>query len=74
MRVKKHYRVLIPLFMISLLFRGFFVSDAYAYLDPGTGSMIIQGILGVLIGVGITLKVYWTKIKYGFLERKSKKD
>ena len=50
-----------------------FISDAYAYLDPSTGSAIIQGLLGALVGVGIALKVYWAKIKYKFLERKSKK-
>jgi len=39
------------------------VSYAYAYLDPGTGTIILQAIFGVLIGVGITLKIYWYKIK-----------
>ena len=53
----------------SLLFISFhtlFVSEAYAYLDPGTGTMFLQMIAGVLIGLGITLKIYWQKIKYTF--------
>ena len=41
----------------------YFVSDAYAYIDPGSGSIVIQAIIGALVGVGITLKLYWYKIK-----------
>ena len=55
--------MLFPLFSILLLSRGFFVSDAYAYLDPGTGSVILQALIGVIAGVLITLKIYWYKLK-----------
>jgi hypothetical protein len=34
----------------------------YAYLDPGTGSMLLQVILGGLAAVGVVLKLYWHKI------------
>ncbi len=54
---------LFPLFTILLLSRGFFVSDAYAYLDPGTGSVILQALIGVIAGVLIALKIYWYKLK-----------
>ena len=33
------------------------------YLDPGSGSIIIQALIGALVGVGITVKIYWWKIK-----------
>ena len=55
--------MLFPLFTILLLSRGFFVSDAYAYLDPGTGSVILQALIGVIAGVLIALKIYWYKLK-----------
>ena len=55
--------VFFPLFTILLLSRGFFVSDAYAYLDPGTGSVILQALIGVIAGVLIALKIYWYKLK-----------
>ena len=45
------------------VFGGVFVSDAYAYIDPGSGSLIIQVIIGALVGAGITIKVYWYKFK-----------
>jgi len=52
------------LFIINIFFfSGIFISDAYAYIDPGSGSMIIQILIGALAGVGIAVKVYWVKIK-----------
>jgi hypothetical protein len=52
--------------LLLISFHTLFVSEAYAYLDPGTGTMFLQMIAGVLIGLGITLKIYWQKIKYTF--------
>lgn len=63
MRIRMISGMLFPLFTILLLSRGFFVSDAYAYLDPGTGSVILQALIGVIAGVLITLKIYWYKLK-----------
>ena len=38
-------------------------SFAYAYLDPGTGSIILQAIIG-LIAAGLTaVSIYWEKFK-----------
>jgi hypothetical protein len=36
---------------------------AFGYIDPGTGSMIIQGIIGAIAAIGVTLKIYWHKVK-----------
>ena len=33
-----------------------------AYLDPGSGSFIIQIIIASLVGVGFLLRGYWSKI------------
>ena len=67
-----NYRFLIAGGSLLFISHQLFVSDAYAYLDPGTGSAIIQAIFGALVGVGITLKVYWAKIKYKLAEKTSK--
>ena len=37
--------------------------QAAAYLDPGTGSMVLQGIIAAIAVVGLTLKNYWYKIR-----------
>jgi len=39
-----------------------FAVDAYAYLDPGTGSAIIQGIIAAVAALGVTLKLYWHRV------------
>jgi len=67
---KTFSRIKIQLAAISLLLPGFIISDAYAYLDPGSGSIVIQAIIGALVGVGITIKVYWEKLKMKFFSMK----
>jgi hypothetical protein len=44
-------------------------TDANAYLDPGTGSMIIQMIIGAIAAGLLTLKFYWHKITTFFKDR-----
>jgi len=48
----------------GIFFGGLIIQDAYAYIDPGSATMFIQVIVGVLVGVGITIKIYWEKIKF----------
>ena len=36
---------------------------AHAYVDPGTGSLVIQGIIAAVVGVGLTLRLYWRRIR-----------
>jgi len=61
-----------PIFIMGMIIlsSGFLVSDAYAYLDPASGSLVIQLIIGALVGVGITVKVYWYKIKGKIFSRR----
>ena len=34
-----------------------------AYLDPGSGSFLIQLLIAGLVGAGFLIKAYWKKIK-----------
>ena len=36
---------------------------AYAYLDPGTGSILLQLLLGGVAGFLVIGKLYWQRIK-----------
>ena len=38
-------------------------TDAVAYLDPGTGSMMLQVILGGIAAIGVAIKLYWHKLR-----------
>lgn len=33
-----------------------------AYLDPGSGSMLLQVLLAVLLGAGVAIKIFWRNI------------
>ena len=46
---------------------------AYAYLDPGTGSYILQIIVGVVLGAAIAVKTFWFRIKAALAGLFSKK-
>jgi len=43
--------------------------EAFAYLDPGTGSMILQGVLAALFGAAFTIKLYWHRLKNMFTKK-----
>lgn len=36
--------------------------NIFAYLDPGTGSLIIQAVIGGALGIGVVAKTYWSQI------------
>lgn len=42
---------------------GLFTQPAWAYLDPGTGSMLLQVILGGIAAVGVAIKLGWHRIR-----------
>lgn len=44
---------------VAAWFYGASSTPAYAYLDPGTGSMILQILLGGVAGVALVGKLYW---------------
>lgn len=46
-----------------LLIIGLDVRPAHAYLDPGTGSILLQSTLALIAGTAVTLKLYWSKLK-----------
>lgn len=37
-------------------------SPAHAYLDPGTGSMLLSAVIGVAAAVGLALKMFWYRL------------
>jgi len=58
----------------SFIFIVFFNSKAFAYLDPGTGSIILQSILGAIAAGASYCAIYWQKIKDFFNKKAKKKD
>ena len=50
----------VAIFMLAAIT---YPQPAYAYVDPGTGSMIIHIIVGAIAGGLMTVKIYWHNIK-----------
>ncbi|MGE0201161.1 MAG: hypothetical protein AB7P76_09350 [Candidatus Melainabacteria bacterium] len=61
------------LFWIALLW-AFVPAPAHAYLDPGTGSYVVQILAGTVLGVGFFLKTSWQSIKAKFAQMFSKQN
>ena len=47
-----------------------YTSPAYAYLDPGTGSMLLTGLIAGLAAIISFLSIYWQKVKAFFVKQK----
>lgn len=61
-------------FMFILIFTLTFAYNAYAYLDPGSGSYMLQILLGTLVAGFFAIKQYWHRLKVFFKERFGKKE
>jgi len=51
------FKLMLPLLTLPLI-----CANAHAYLDPGTGSMLLQVVLGGVAAVAVAVKLYWYKI------------
>jgi len=70
----KHSRSLITsVVLVGLLF-FILTADAHAYVDPGTGSYILQLVIAGLFGAAVAVKIYWKRIKAFFLREEEKED
>lgn len=56
---------------MMLLYNGIVFARPLLYLDPGSGSFLIQLLLAAILGIGVASKVYWSKIKTLFGGKKS---
>ena len=63
---------------ISCIFiiMAIYPSSAFAYLDPGTGSVILQVLIGAIAAIVATAKLYWHKLLdfFGFKKKSNNKE
>lgn len=50
----------------SVLVLALLSAPAFAYLDPGTGSYLLQLVLAGILGALLSIKLFWGKIKEFF--------
>lgn len=71
---------LLLILQACLISNLFFPSIAFAYVDPGSGSVIVTTILGLFAAIGYTFRKYFYKIKRMItgkkeeIEQKEQKD
>lgn len=54
-----------------------FATQAYAYIDPATGSMIIQAVLAAIAAAAVSIGIFWRRLKLfvaGLFGRKKDQD
>ncbi len=61
-------RILISVFTLSFIT----YDSAYAYLDPGTGSIVLQALIGFLVLIIALIRNFWVNIKIFFKKILSK--
>ena len=59
--MQKNRKLTMPRRYLFLLMALCYAVPAWAYLDPGTGSMIISAIVGLVASIALGLKTYWYK-------------
>lgn len=50
------------------------MTTLFAYLDPGSGSMMLQLIAGGLAAAAVTMKVYWRRMLVALKIRKADEE
>ena len=53
----------IKILTLSFIYLLCSISNSHAYLDPGTGGIIVTAILGFIAAATATIAVYWIKFK-----------
>ena len=41
---------------------GYVTAQVFAYLDPGSGSLIVQLLVGGVAALGVSVKMFWGRI------------
>jgi hypothetical protein len=45
------------------------IDPTIAYIDPGTGSLVLQAIAGGVAAAAVTARLYWSRLKRVFTRR-----
>jgi hypothetical protein len=55
----RHWRLLLAGIVLGF---GLLAKAALGYIDPGTGSYVLQIAIAFLVGIAFSVKVFWKKI------------
>ena len=66
MKYKSNSRFAKSGILFSVFLAPLIIFNIEAYIDPGTGSLILQIVIASLVGSLFLLKVFWRKVKTFF--------
>ena len=61
----------IDFFLSINLIAHYFLLEMPGYIDPNSMMAILTLLMGAIAGVGMTLKLYWTKLKLKLFRKDS---
>jgi len=62
--MKTNLKLIMPLTVLFILV--FFADSAFAYLDPGTGSMMVQALIAIFAVVSVSIGIFWARLRSFF--------
>lgn len=62
--MKTNLKLIVSFTVLFILI--FFTDSAFAYLDPGTGSMMVQALLAVVAAVSVSIGIFWRRLRLFF--------
>jgi hypothetical protein len=71
MRIKSKGTILCIVFLCVLVL---FPPSAHAYIDPGTGSYILQIVIAGIAAGAFAIKLFWRRIRALFSSNKTSED
>jgi hypothetical protein len=71
-RVAMNMLIRIPSLAVAVYFIS--VAPAHAYIDPGTGSMVLQIVLAAAVGALFFFKIIWRKLKSFFTSSRKNRE
>ena len=57
-----HRRKISSAAVVAIMLLGY-QRRASAYIDPGTGSMMVQALIATVAGVALIVRTYWGKLR-----------
>lgn len=57
--------------MLVVALSSVVIPSANAYIDPGSGSFIVQMAVGAILGASLAIKVFWRRLVSFFTGRKN---
>jgi membrane-anchored glycerophosphoryl diester phosphodiesterase (GDPDase) len=61
MRINLNVILGTSVFLFSLCFLS--TVNAFSYIDPGSGSYVLQILIASVLGILTLIKIYWSKLK-----------